>query len=305
MTENERLPDEGLPEQHEDDNASPSAAEAVTNPFSSAVIGYLVRFDHETADNDGDFGSSTRDADSHTPHTLPLWRGEIALTVTIDLTQPTHTAGQAREAREGHERLREAIAAYAADHVAEKTWPRDLLLANVRIADDADKLTNTENWVRDLVAGPLRDAANSAGMPGPLAAVGTGILANFVTRDITEPIAETAKIINAAAFIVGLATGMHPLVVACGERWARSTITGFMQKAMGEVIETVAATNDRAHMRRVRALGLLAPDGDTSPAPDHEPTTNDVHRTLMQPDEHRAGNATDENPPAIDGMSPT
>ena len=317
MTENERLPDEELPEQHEDDDAGPSTARAVTNPFSPAVIGYLVRFDHATAHDDDDLGSSTRDADSHTPHTLPLWRGEMALTVTIDLTQPTR---QAREACEGHERLREAIAAYAADHIAEKAWPRDLLMANVHIAEDADNLAEAADWVRDLIGDPLRDAADSAGMPGPLATVGTGVFATFVTSDITEPIEETAKIINAVGVIVGLVTGMHPLVVACGERWARSTITGFMQKAMAEVIkpahdgslatsediEIAAAANDRAHIRRAVALGLRpAPHGDTSLAPDHKSTRNDIRFILMSPREHLAGDATGEATSAIDGADDT
>jgi hypothetical protein len=117
------------------------------------------------------------------------------------------------------EQIDEAVAGYAASFLAGQAgdawWATqgDLPLANA-----ADLLNGSAEWLRDLIEHPLGEIASAAGANGPVVSVGAGITANFVTARLTAPLEGAARLCEVAGIIVGLAAGAHPLVMACAKR---------------------------------------------------------------------------------------
>jgi hypothetical protein len=117
------------------------------------------------------------------------------------------------------EQIDEAVAGYAASflvgQVGDAWWatPGDFPLANA-----ADLLNESAEWLRGLIEHPLEEIASAAGADGLFPSVGAGIAANFVTVRLTAPLEGAARLCEVAGIIVGLAAGAHPLVMACAKR---------------------------------------------------------------------------------------
>jgi hypothetical protein len=70
----------------------------------------------------------------------------------------------------------------------------------------AELLHGSADWLRQLVENPVADAASRVGIPGPLVPIGAGITANLVTARLIAPIEGAARVFEAAAIVIGLAT---------------------------------------------------------------------------------------------------
>lgn len=125
----------------------------------------------------------------------------------------------------------EALKAAAADYVAARV-ENNLAISwwktsgSLPLSNAADVLNNSAEWLRSLAERPLAAAAQAAGAGGPVVPIWMGITAQLATARLTEPLEDAARICEVVGVLVGLATGMHTLVVACGNRLAKDKLGG-------------------------------------------------------------------------------
>jgi hypothetical protein len=146
---------------------------------------------------------------------------------------------------ERRERIKDAAADYAASWIEGQfgvTWwqtPQHLLLSQA-----ADVLDGSAEWLRGLVEYPLAPAASMAGAAGPLVDIGAGITANLVTAPLTAPLEDTARACEIAGIVIGLATGAHPVVIACAHRLVHDEVGHLLSKGFEQVLTSIGADHD-------------------------------------------------------------
>jgi hypothetical protein len=144
---------------------------------------------------------------------------------------------------------REQIAAAAADYAASLvegqlgvTWWRTS--PSLPLSQAADLLNGSADWLRGLVEHPLAAAASTAGAAGPIVPIGAGITANYVTAPLTMPLGDAARVCEIAGIVIGLATGAHPLVMACAKRLAHDEAGRMLSRAFEQVSTSIDAGHD-------------------------------------------------------------
>lgn len=146
---------------------------------------------------------------------------------------------------ERREQIKAAAADYAASWLEDQfgvTWwqtPQRLLLSQA-----AGVLDGSAEWLRGLVQYPLAAAASTAGATGPLVNIGAGISANLVTEPLTAPLEDTARACEIAGIVIGLATGAHPLVIACAHRLAHDEAGHLLSKGFEQVLTSIGADHE-------------------------------------------------------------
>ena len=146
---------------------------------------------------------------------------------------------------ERRERIKVAAADYAASWLEGRsgvTWwltPQRLLLSQA-----ADVLDGSADWLRGLVEDPLTAAVSRAGVTGPMVPIGAGITAYYVAAPLTGPLEDAARICEIAGIVIGLATGAHPLVIACAKRLAHDEAGQMLSGAFDQVITSIDAGHD-------------------------------------------------------------
>jgi hypothetical protein len=162
------------------------------------------------------------------------------------------------------ERIEAAAADYAASWVEGEfgvtRWqsPQSFPLSRA-----ADLLDDSAEWLRGRVEDPLADAASTVRAPGPLAEIGAGMTADFVTAPLTVPLESAARACEIAGIVIGLATGAHPLAMACAHRLANDETGRLLSKGFEQVITSIDADRDRsATAKPVGGRSLPHPDQD-------------------------------------------
>ena len=189
---------------------------------------YLLRIEYNDANDDDASEFAAVDSRSHNGAIYrPCLRQEaINVIVSIDLTVPARMAAEHAMAASERYKLKEAAADYAGNRVVNAVW-RGRSVAAWRwpsIANAAEAVNTAADWLGNLVEHPIDSLSTSVGAPGSLAAAGAGVIATYVLHPITEELDEAAKIIEVVGIIIGLATGLHPLVLACVKPLAHSEI---------------------------------------------------------------------------------
>jgi hypothetical protein len=109
----------------------------------------------------------------------------------------------------------------------------------------ADLLDGSAEWLRGLVEHPVADAASRAGVEGPIVPIGSGITANFVTVRLTAPLEGAARVCEVAGIVLGMATGMHPLVLACAKRLAHDELGKVLSRGFEQIIDSPGTGRER------------------------------------------------------------
>jgi len=156
------------------------------------------------------------------------------------------------------ERLRAAAADYFAGQVEGKlniSWwdTRD----SFPFSKAADDLNNAAELLRSWAERPLTTVAHAAGAGGPAVSMLTGITEDAATARLTAPLENAARVCEVAGVLIGLATGVHPLVVACGNRLAHDLLGQALAGAFERMPDSEAARRERAAGERhgVQAAG--------------------------------------------------
>jgi hypothetical protein len=243
MTEEDNLPDEEIPEKGED-APDDDENDAINEPAVLVEVScYLVRMERDGANDDAETAPARAYSYHYNdaPYYLSLSQKAITVIVSIDLTVPALTAAEhAVAASEGYQKLKEAAADYAGNRVVNAIWSADQWRPEDGpiIDNAAEALNATADWLHNLVEKPIDSLFTSAGVSGPLAAAGAGVIANYVLEPITGPVEDTAKIIEVVGIVVGLATGMHPLVLACAKPLARSEIANLVADGLNRAMSS-------------------------------------------------------------------
>ena len=108
----------------------------------------------------------------------------------------------------------------------------------------ADLLNGSADWLRGLVERPLAGAASTAGAASPIVDIGAGITAEYVTAPLTTPLGGAARACEVAGIVIGLATGIHPLVMACAKRLAHDEAGKILSGAFERVLSSINAGHD-------------------------------------------------------------
>jgi hypothetical protein len=151
---------------------------------------------------------------------------------------------------------REEITSAAADYAASRvqgqwdtTWwqtPRSFPLSQA-----VDLLNGSAEWLREQIAHPVADAASSVGAAGPIVPIGSGITASFVTARLTAPLKGAARVCEVTGIVIGLVTGLHPLVLASAKRLAHDELGDALARGFEQLIDSLGSGPDRtAELKR-------------------------------------------------------
>jgi hypothetical protein len=191
------------------------------------------------------------------------------------------TPGVSKDRRE---QISDAAADYAASWVEGQfgvTWWQ--ASRSLSLSQAAGLLGGSAEWLRGLVEHPLADAASAAGAAGPVVDIGAGITANFVTAPLTRPLEGAARGCEIAGIVIGLATGAHPLVLACAKRLAHDEVGQVLSSGFEQAIRSIGAAPE--------------PPGPTAPALPPPPTTPGASGSPGRLREPLRGPRTTQGPP--------
>ncbi|HTT54297.1 MAG TPA: hypothetical protein VMH35_23145 [Streptosporangiaceae bacterium] len=166
-------------------------------------------------------------------------RREVA--VAAQVSQPIEALRREYEQpgvhHEHRDAIREAVAHYAAQRVQGTVlvslWQTEQA---VPLADVAGLLDASAGWLPGLVADPLSGLVSGAGGPGPAAPAAAGRTANFAAAPVTTPLDKAARICELAGIVFGVATGLHPLVIASVRRLAYDEFGTAVAAAFGRAM---------------------------------------------------------------------
>jgi len=158
----------------------------------------------------------------------------------------------------------EALRAAAADYIAAQVentldiswWETS---ESFPLSDAADVLNSSAEWLRSLAERPLAAAAQAVGVGGPVVPIWAGITAQLATARLTAPLENAARICEIVGVLVGVATGMHPLVVACANRLAHDELVNALAGVFERALDP-ESTNDEPGTQKE-----IQPTDDTNP----------------------------------------
>ena len=166
-----------------------------------------------------------------------------------------------------------AIADYAATAVVDKVSPGPTVgeqadsSPELEAAADVDTVSG---WLQGAATSALEAPAVSIGLTPGEAAISAGIGNNLVLAPITGPLEQVSTYLELAGLAVALATGSHPLVLAC----IKPLLHTELEHALSHCIEAVVsglldAPQAGAHQRppgALERLQILTPTAGTLPA---------------------------------------
>jgi len=140
------------------------------------------------------------------------------------------------------DRIKAAAADYAASVVEAqfgKTWWQ--FSPNYPLSQAASVLSGSADWLHDLAARTLTDAAPKAAAASSLGLVGAGITANLVTASLTKPLEDAADVCELAGILIGLTTGAHLLVIACAKPLGHDLAGQVLSEAFDQMMSSADA----------------------------------------------------------------
>ena len=187
---------------------------------------------------------------------------------------------------------RDQIAAAAANYAA--SWAEGQFgvtwwctSQSLPLSQAADLLDGSADWLRGLVEHPLADAVSTAGAAGPIVPISAGITADYLTAPLTTPLGDAARASEIAGIVIGLATGAHPLVMACAKRLAHNEAGRLLSGAFEQVITSIDAGHDSpADAGRDTKLQRSEPPQPAEPA-DRTPDPHSTRGVTNKPETQR------------------
>ena len=226
----------------EDDSLEPQSARTI-------ITIYLIK---STSSGDIEPFSPLNDQTNlldfrHQEDKYNLWvkRQSLAIHLTSTQVQAAQLSVQrASTTDDKYEVLRKAVAEYAGNTTSGALWHIAIYRTtnSFPLSGAANALNNASDWIRNIVEQPLAGFASAAGAPGPLAEMGAGIATNLVIEPVTAPLENAARICEIIGIAVGLATNLHPLVVACAKPLAHSELS----KVFTTMVEQALTPTDTA-----------------------------------------------------------
>lgn len=216
-----------------------------------AVTAIRVRF-FRYPDLTGTSADSQRPAASETD--------PLSLLIEMDVATLTGAQAQSRQDSQKREKLarlaRQAqqnehdrtawdeLAEATAHYVASKT--RDSAASRTELWEDqaalspealAETLGRFQQALAGLVAQPLQGVATWAGAPRPEAAVLADIGASMVVAPVTRLVQQVCVIADVTGMVLGAATGMYPMAIACAHQLAAAELPHLLATGISSAVE--------------------------------------------------------------------
>ena len=150
------------------------------------------------------------------------------------------------DASEGwREDIRAAASEYMASAVQDQLAIKWFEVSQSFPLSNAAKLLNgSAEWLRGQVENPLADISASAGFEGPEIDIGAGIIANFVAAPVTKRLGKAARVCEIIGIVVGVATGAHPLVMACTKLFVHDKAKEVLSEGFENIFKSMSSIAD-------------------------------------------------------------
>jgi hypothetical protein len=119
------------------------------------------------------------------------------------------------------EQLIEDLSEGLADSLEDSVWKTVDDLSGQQFADF---IANLPDSMKAVLGDPVESMATSAGVALPVARLGGDVAATLVLRPILEPVEKTVHGLEVIGIVVGLVTGMHPLIIVCAKHLAHDEL---------------------------------------------------------------------------------
>jgi len=156
------------------------------------------------------------------------------------LAKLAHQAQQNRHDRTAWDVLAEATAHYVADKVRNSAASRTELWEDQGTLGPealAETLERFQQALLGLVAQPLQGVATWAGAPRPEAAVLADIGASMVAAPVTRLVQQVCVIVDISGMVLGAATGMYPMAIACAHQLAAAELPHALAAGISSAVE--------------------------------------------------------------------
>lgn len=130
--------------------------------------------------------------------------------------------------------------------VATEGWETQLFL----VTEVADGIDGISGELQGLVEMPLKGLGAAFGLSSGEATIAAGISTNIILAPITGPLDEASTFVEVAGLIIGLVTGMHGLVLACGKLLAHKQAKRALAHGVVELLGGSHATDTRKPVTR-------------------------------------------------------
>lgn len=167
-------------------------------------------------------------------------------------------------ADEAVERLKEAVAEVLAGRLEGAVW---------KTADDlsadqvAGLLAGLPDMIKTIAEKPLGILGGAAGLSAPVVSFGADIAATLVLKPTLEPLQSTVHVLEVVGIVLGLAAGMHPLVITCVKHLAYDEFGGALTHAFEQIMSPTDAQALDTQPPALRPGTELSPTGKSSAAP--------------------------------------
>jgi hypothetical protein len=152
------------------------------------------------------------------------------------------------------ERLKETVAEVLAGRLEGAVWKTIDDLSEDQIAG---LLAGLPDVVKTLAEQPLDILGDAAGFPAPVVSLGADVTATLVLKPVLEPLQSAVHFLEVAGIVLGLATGMHPLVLTCVKHLAYDelgeTLTHAFEQIMSPADARALAIHHQPDMEPVSA----------------------------------------------------
>jgi hypothetical protein len=216
---------------------------------------------------------------------------------------------RAHEDASWRDRFVKAASEYAGDRIGNSMF--QVLTQRWRTQDVADvdtvaqALNRSDELLHDMAGKPFEQIANKVGVAPPGAAVVGGIGADLVLESISGEIQDAVRVCEVVGIGIGLATGLHPLAIACTKSLLHDelskTLSTAINKALSTAIKDVFSDPDTITVDRAPPPSRVIPRTSSYRVTD---LTDPLRVTLEEPDGLTSPPAPTIDPPDVGPSGP-
>ena len=124
----------------------------------------------------------------------------------------------------------------------------------------AGLIDKTSGFLQGAVDTAFKGLGTGIGLPSGEATIVAGVCTNFILAPITGPLGEASTFIEIAGIVIGLATGAHPLVLACVKPLLHSQLEHLVSEGLVDMLHGPHADNSRSAAQSMLMYTKTAPD---------------------------------------------
>ena len=202
------------------------------------------------------------------------------------------------------EGYKEAAATTAAGYVEGAIWrawktPDDLFpVQAINFLDGVSE--NLHVAIQDA----LSYLGAEAGFPAPINLVSANITATMLTKPLAEPMEGLSRGLEVTGILLGLVTGLHPLVITCAKYLIHGEMGDALASLFGQLEEALTTPEALQEERPIDAMeaasesSAAVPDDSAVPRTPHvHPSPRGILLSTLGDDDDGPGDAVDGNDP--------